>query len=66
MGRANVATVHEEERAVNPVPRRLADISAARRLIGFEPTVPLKSGIAELVDWWLRERAADAAPQAAE
>ena len=66
MGRTDVATVHEAERAVNPVPRRLADISAARRLIGFEPVISLKSGIAELVDWWLRERPADAASQAAE
>ncbi len=66
MGKANMATVHEAERAVNPVPRRQADISAARALIGYEPTVSLKEGIPELVDWWLRERAADAATQAAE
>ena len=66
MGRANVATVHEAERAVNPVPRRLADISAARQLIGFEPVVPLKSGIAELVEWWMLERASASASQAAE
>lgn len=66
MGQANVAAVHEAERAVNPVPRRLADISAARQLIGFEPIVPLKSGITELVEWWMRERASAAASQAAE
>ncbi len=66
MGQANVATVHEAERAVNPVPRRLADISAARQLIRFEPVVPLKSGIAELVEWWILERASAAASQAAE
>jgi len=66
MGRANVETIHEAERAVNPVPRRLADVSAARRLIGFEVAVPLKSGIEELAGWWMAERTSTAASQAAE
>jgi UDP-glucose 4-epimerase len=66
MGRGNVATVHEAERAVNPVPRRLADVSAARRLIGFEASVPLKSGIEELAGWWMAEQASATASQAAE
>ena len=66
MGHANVAIVHKAERAVNPVPRRQADISTARTLIGYEPTVSLKTGIPELVDWWLSERAAGVLTQAAE
>lgn len=66
MGRPDIATIHEAERAVNPVPRRLADVTAARQLIGFEPTVPLKEGIAELVGWWLSERAIASKQQAAE
>jgi UDP-glucose 4-epimerase len=66
MGRPDIMTVHEAERAVNPVPRRLADIAAARRLIGFDPVVPLDSGIQELVDWWTSEQASTAASRAAE
>lgn len=54
--REDLVPVHEAERAVNPVPKRLADVSAARDEIGFESTVDLETGIAELVDWWWRER----------
>ena len=46
---------HQEARTVNPVPRRLADISKARELIGFETTHPLDKGIGELVAWWRSE-----------
>ena len=47
---------HVAERKVNPVPRRLADISKARQLLGFEPTVSLEDGIRQLVAWWQEER----------
>lgn len=52
MGRGDLVPVHQEARAVNPVPKRLADVSRAREAIGFEARVPLADGIAELVDWW--------------
>ncbi len=52
MGRPDLVPVHEAERAVNPVPRRLADERLARRLIGFEAEVPLDRGLAGLVAWW--------------
>ncbi|MBR0670141.1 NAD-dependent epimerase/dehydratase family protein [Neoroseomonas soli] len=52
MGRPELVPLHQEARAVNPVPRRLADVSAASRLIGFDAGVPLEEGIAELVGWW--------------
>ena len=44
------------ERKVNPVSRRLADISKARRMLGFEPTVDLEEGLSRLVDWWQANR----------
>jgi UDP-glucose 4-epimerase len=47
--------LHQAERGVNPVPKRLADVSKARDLIGFEATHPLEEGIAELVAWWRSE-----------
>ena len=51
---------HAEARKVNPVPRRLADIAAARELIGYEPTVSLEDGLRQLVAWWQDEQLAKA------
>jgi UDP-glucose 4-epimerase len=56
MGRPHIEPVHLEERSVNPVPRRLADTDLARQTIGFNTTVSLQDGLAELVDWWRAER----------
>jgi UDP-glucose 4-epimerase len=43
------------ERKVNSVPRRLADVSLAKRILGFEASVPLEEGLRRLVDWWRKE-----------
>jgi UDP-glucose 4-epimerase len=43
------------ERKVNPVPRRLADTSKAKRLLGFEACIPLEVGLRRLVTWWREE-----------
>ena len=56
MGRPELVPLHEAARAVNPVPRRLASTEAARAAIGFEASIPLETGMAELVDWWRREK----------
>ena len=42
---------------MNPVPRRLADTSKARRVLGFATEVSLDHGLRTLVDWWQHERA---------
>jgi UDP-glucose 4-epimerase len=44
------------ERAVNKVPRRLADTSAARERLGFESEVDIDAGLRRLVEWWQSER----------
>jgi UDP-glucose 4-epimerase len=44
------------ERAVNPVPRRLADTSRIRTLLGFTPRVDLDEGLRRLVQWWQKEQ----------
>jgi UDP-glucose 4-epimerase len=44
------------ERKVNPVSRRLADVSKAERLLGFKAKVGLEEGLARLVDWWKLNR----------
>jgi UDP-glucose 4-epimerase len=42
----------KEENSINPVSRRLADISKAKNLLGFTPTVSLEQGMKELTDWY--------------
>ncbi len=54
---ANLRPERREERKVNRVARRLADISKARRLLGFEPQVSLSEGLRRLVEWWREEQA---------
>jgi UDP-glucose 4-epimerase len=45
-------------RAVNGVTRRLADISAAARDLGWRPEIGLDEGLRGLVKWWRTEIAA--------
>jgi UDP-glucose 4-epimerase len=52
MGRDTLRPQFGPERQVNAVSRRLADTDAARRLLGFEASVPLEHGLADLVEWW--------------
>ena len=49
---------HAEARKVNPVPRRVASIEAAARVLGFRAAVGLEDGLRDLVGWW-RQRAGD-------
>ncbi|HEV2397065.1 MAG TPA: SDR family NAD(P)-dependent oxidoreductase [Candidatus Sulfotelmatobacter sp.] len=44
------------ERRVNPVPRRLADVSKSKQLLGFEAAVPVEEGLRRLVKWWRAEK----------
>lgn len=50
--RSDLIPEYGPERKVNPVPRRLADVSQARDLISFETRVSLQEGLRRLVDWW--------------
>lgn len=52
---ANNSTLEPEFRdsdAINPVSRRLAEISKAKELLGFTPTVNLHQGLTELSEWY--------------
>jgi len=43
-------------RGVNGVPRRLADTSAAARVLGWKAEVSLEEGLSRLVAWWREQR----------
>jgi UDP-glucose 4-epimerase len=47
---------HREERKVNPVQRRLSDITKAKQLLGFEAEVSLEEGLRRLVKWWQEQK----------
>lgn len=44
------------ERKVNPVQRRLADVSKAKQLLGFETQFSLEDGLQKLVNWWREQK----------
>ena len=54
---SNLQPEYGPERKVNPVSRRLADITHARDKIGFQSQVSLEDGLARLVSWWQENRA---------
>ena len=45
-------------RQVNLAQRRLADVSKAQRLLGFETQVRLEDGLSRMVKWWRQEQTA--------
>lgn len=57
---SDLAIEHGPERAVNRVPRRLADTEAAKRALGFEAEIGLEEGLEMLVEWWRAGRAEQA------
>jgi UDP-glucose 4-epimerase len=47
---------YKPERKVNPVQRRLADVSKAKQLLNFESQVSLEEGLSRLVTWWHKQK----------
>ncbi|MCB9252295.1 MAG: NAD-dependent epimerase/dehydratase family protein [Flavobacteriales bacterium] len=43
---------YREENSINPVSRRLADISKAKKLLNFTPSISLEEGLKELSAWY--------------
>jgi UDP-glucose 4-epimerase len=44
-----------EENSINPVSRRLANISKAKDLLKFTPTISLEQGMKELSEWYFEK-----------
>jgi UDP-glucose 4-epimerase len=45
----------KEENSINPVSRRLAEISKAKRLLHFSPTVNIEKGLKSLSEWYFEK-----------
>lgn len=58
---SDLGVEHGPERAVNGVTRRLADVTAVRRDLGWRARVGLDEGLRALVQWWQPQREAIAA-----
>ncbi len=52
VNKSNLAPVFSHESKINPVNRRLADISKAIKLLGFKPRIELKEGLRLLSNWY--------------
>jgi len=52
---SNLVPEHREENSVNPVSRRLADISKAKKLLGYDPQFTLEQGLKELSQWYFEK-----------
>ncbi len=53
---ATVTPEFREENSINPVSRRLADITKAEKLLAFRPQVSLEVGLKELSDWYFQKK----------
>lgn len=66
LGKGGLVPEHAAERKVNPVPRRLADTTAAARDLGFRAEIGPEEGMADLIAWWVENRHALRARHVAE
>jgi GDP-L-fucose synthase len=49
------AVVQYDESKPTTIPFRMADVSKAKRLLGYAPTISLADGIRRTVDWYLQQ-----------
>ena len=53
---SELRSIFHPETTVNPVKRRLADISKAKKILGYKPEVFLRDGLKKLSDWYFKTR----------
>lgn len=66
MGRPDLVPIYAPERSVNPVPRRLASTVAASQDLGFEASIPLQTGLQDLISWWREQTERPRMPEVAQ
>jgi nucleoside-diphosphate-sugar epimerase len=57
-GKPEITAEYREPR-VGDVRHSLADISQARKLLGYQPSVGLRAGLQQTIDWWKTSRFAN-------
>ncbi|HEY4967760.1 MAG TPA: NAD-dependent epimerase/dehydratase family protein [Puia sp.] len=55
VNKSKLTPEYREENSINPVSRRLADISKAKELLHFMPTISLEQGMKELSEWYFEK-----------
>ena len=53
---SNLTPLYKEANSINPVSRRLADISKAKKLLGYAPAISLEEGLKELSSWYFEKQ----------
>jgi len=56
MGRTNLKVVYTSPRP-GDIRHSYADISKAKRILGYEPKISLREGLTQLVEWWSKHKA---------
>lgn len=52
---SNLKPEFHEENSINPVSRRLAENSKAKKLLNFQPSISLETGMKELSNWYFNK-----------
>jgi UDP-glucose 4-epimerase len=56
VNKCELQPVFKEANSINPVSRRLADITKASKLLGYKPSITLEQGLRELSDWYFEKQ----------
>lgn len=56
------AKIHFDASKPTTIPVRMVDCTKAKELLGFEPKISLRDGLADTVSWYKKQLAADAIP----
>ena len=56
VNKSQLKPIFKEANSINPVRRRLADISKASKLLGYKPAITLEKGLKELTDWYFEKQ----------
>jgi len=54
MGKTELKVVHADPRS-GDIRHNYADISKARKILGYEPKISLREGLTQLVKWWSKQ-----------
>lgn len=55
---SHLEPIYREANSINPVSRRLADVSKAKQFLGYTPLITLEQGLKELSDWYFEKQKA--------